>query len=189
MSGYKFFNRKVYIVPGNNHRFGTETDARLWASEHGKDPSTVEKFDSKKEYLRWLELQLLQREGKINGLRRQVEYEIIPAHVERTYVKDRIVNDWIVENVHFATQKAAWAYCRAAGLQLSAAFRQRISEPVFKDVVIESKAVYTADFVYYDEDGNEVVEDTKSEITRREADYVLRRKLMLHVHGIRIKET
>ena len=91
--------------------------------------------------------------------------------------------------MHFATQKAAWAYCRAQGLQLSAAFKMRITEPVFKDVTIESKAVYTADFVYYDDDGNGVVEDCKSDITRKEPDYVLRRKLMLHVHGIRVKET
>ena len=189
MRGNKFFARKVYIVPGSAHRFGNEQDARLWAVEHMVDPSLIEKYDSKKEYERWLWLQQLQREGKINGLRRQVEFEIIPAKVERTYVKDKVINDWVVENVHFATQKAAWAFCRAQGLQLSAAFKMRITEPVFKDVTIESKAVYTADFVYYDDDGNGVVEDCKSDITRKEPDYVLRRKLMLHVHGIRVKET
>jgi hypothetical protein len=59
---------------------------------------------------------------------------------------------------------------------------------VYKNVCIEQNAVYTADFVYY-ENGQLVVEDVKSDITRKEADYVLRRKLMLHVHGIRIKET
>jgi hypothetical protein len=61
-------------------------------------------------------------------------------------------------------------------------------EPIFKDKVIEKNAVYTADFVYR-KDGHLIVEDCKSEITRKEADYVLRRKLMLHVHNIRILET
>lgn len=54
--------------------------------------------------------------------------------------------------------------------------------------VIEKKAQYTADFSYIDSDGNFVVEDVKSEATRRDRDYVMRRKLMLWFHGIRIKE-
>jgi hypothetical protein len=49
----------------------------------------------------------------------------------------------------------------------------------------ERRAVYTADFVYR-EGGQEVVEDVKGVRTR---DYILRRKLMLWVHGIRVRET
>lgn len=37
------------------------------------------KFDSRKEYRRWTELRLMERDGIIAGLRRQVRYEIIPA--------------------------------------------------------------------------------------------------------------
>ena len=48
----------------------------------------------------------------------------------------------------------------------------------------ERKAVYTADFVYT-ENGKEIVEDVKGMKTR---DYIIRRKLMLFRHGIRIKE-
>ena len=48
----------------------------------------------------------------------------------------------------------------------------------------ERKAVYTADFVYW-ENGAEVVEDVKGVKTR---DYILRRKLMKWVHGITIRE-
>lgn len=36
-------------------------------------------FDSKKEYLRWCELCLLEKAGKITGLRRQVKYELLPS--------------------------------------------------------------------------------------------------------------
>ena len=50
--------------------------------------------------------------------------------------------------------------------------------------VIEQKCSYIADFVY-NEDGKPVVEDTKGFKTK---DYIIKRKLMLCVHGVRIKE-
>lgn len=51
--------------------------------------------------------------------------------------------------------------------------------------VVERKVVYVADFVYKDKSGAVIVEDTKGIRTK---DYVLKRKLMLHVHGIKISE-
>ena len=42
----------------------------------------------------------------------------------------------------------------------------------------EKAAHYTCDFQYYDRDGVLVIEDAKSQATRQEKDYVLRRKLM-----------
>ena len=56
-----------------------------------------------------------------------------------------------------------------------------------KVTCIERAAVYTADFVYTDENGDKVVEDAKSQATRTEA-YVLRRKLMYERYKIKIKE-
>ena len=54
--------------------------------------------------------------------------------------------------------------------------------------VIERECSYIADFVYKDpKSGETVVEDTKSPATRT-TEYIIKRKLMLHVHGIRIKE-
>jgi len=184
----KFFNKKVYIVPGNAHRFRTEHDAVFYCNQHGIDPTAIEKYDSTKEYDRWLELQKMQREGRITDLQRQVEFELIPAHVEFVHVRDRVINDWMVENVHYKRRVDAEGYCREHGLQLASITKSHRTEPVYKQVVIEQNAVYTADFVY-EEDGVRVVEDCKSEYTRKEKDYVLRRKLMLHVHGIRIVET
>jgi hypothetical protein len=52
--------------------------------------------------------------------------------------------------------------------------------------LIERQCSYVADFVYVDSDGRTVVEDTKGVRTK---EYVIKRKLMLHVHGIRILET
>ena len=96
------------------------------------DPATGFVFDSKAEFIRWCELRLLERAGKISDLQRQVKYELIPK------------------------QKG------------------------------ERACTYLADFVYKDSDGNTVVEDTKG--VRTDA-YRIKRKLMLHIHGIRIKET
>jgi hypothetical protein len=51
---------------------------------------------------------------------------------------------------------------------------------------IEKECAYVADFIYRDtESGELVVEDTKGFRTK---DYIIKRKLMLHVHGIRLVE-
>lgn len=53
----------------------------------------------------------------------------------------------------------------------------------------ERKCIYKADFVYTLVDtGETVVEDVKSAATRKLATYIIKRKLMLSVHGIAIKE-
>lgn len=36
-------------------------------------------FDSRREAKRWQELKLMERDGKIRGLRRQVRFELLPA--------------------------------------------------------------------------------------------------------------
>lgn len=50
--------------------------------------------------------------------------------------------------------------------------------------LLEKECAYIADFVY-SENGKMVVEDTKGMRTK---DYVIKRKLMLYIHGIRIRE-
>ena len=50
--------------------------------------------------------------------------------------------------------------------------------------VVERACTYVADFVY-EENGNTVVEDTKGFKTK---DYIIKRKLMLYLKGIRIRE-
>lgn len=92
-------------------------------------------FDSKREHERWKKLQLMQKDGEIHQLQRQVKFELIPAQK---------VNGRIVE--------------RACS--------------------------YIADFTYYYK-GSFVVEDSKGFKT---PDYIIKRKLMLQKHGIRIQE-
>lgn len=94
-----------------------------------------EKFASKKEYRRFVELSLLEKAGAIKNLRRQVKFELIPA--------------------------------------------QRIGGKV-----VERACNYVADFVY-ETSGETIIEDTKGYKTK---DYIIKRKLMLWVHGVRILE-
>lgn len=54
-----------------------------------------------------------------------------------------------------------------------------------KGRLIERECSYYADFVYCNNEGRVVVEDTKGYRTH---EYIIKRKLMLHVYGIRIKE-
>ena len=120
--------------------------------KYGNKKITVDgvTFDSKKEYLRWCELRLLERAGQIADLQRQVKYELIPAQYE--------------EFERYSTK---------TGKRLKNGLR-----------CVEKECSYIADFVYK-QNGQTVVEDTKG--YRTEA-YIIKRKLMLHIHGIRIRE-
>lgn len=190
MRQFKFGNRHIYEVPGVDHLFSHEQDAVYYCDEHGIDRKTIVKYDSRKEYNRWLELKKEEADGKISFLERQVEYVLIPERRETVWVKDKVVKKYALPShgAAWGTRKEAVDFCRERKIPYKAIEVTTETVPVYKEVVIEQKAVYTADFVYV-RDGVTVVEDVKSEITRKEADYVLRRKLMLHVWNIRILET
>lgn len=55
---------------------------------------------------------------------------------------------------------------------------------VIKGKLLEKECSYYADFVY-EENGETVVEDVKG---MRTTEYVIKRKLMLYIHNIKIKE-
>lgn len=54
-----------------------------------------------------------------------------------------------------------------------------------KQRLIERPIKYIADFVYIENNGNMVVEDTKG---YKSKEYIIKRKLMMYVHNIKIKE-
>ena len=110
-----------------------------------------EKFDSKKECVRYCELRLLERSGHITELKRQVKFVLIPTLREEP-----------TEVYKKGPQKG---------------------QPK-QGKVLEKETAYIADFVYK-KDGKTVVEDAKGMRTK---DYILKRKLMLWVHNIRIVE-
>lgn len=70
-----------------------------------------------------------------------------------------------------------------SGLQRQVRFELIPSQKI-DGKVVERPVHYVADFVYQ-EDGQTIVEDTKGFKTK---DYILKRKMMLHTHGIRIRE-
>ena len=55
-----------------------------------------------------------------------------------------------------------------------------------KGKVLERECSYIADFVYDLPDGGTVIEDCKG---MRTPAYKIKKKLMLHIHGIQIKES
>lgn len=56
-------------------------------------------------------------------------------------------------------------------------------------ILLEREVAYFADFAYIlNETGELVVEDAKSRITREDKTYILKRKMLLYFHGIRIVE-
>lgn len=97
-----------------------------------------------------------------------------------------------VNGITFDSKKEANRFCelrllervgKVTDLQRQVKFELIPSQRV-DGKVVERACSYVADFVYM-QDGKKVVEDTKGFKT---ADYIIKRKLMLWVHGIQIKE-
>lgn len=53
---------------------------------------------------------------------------------------------------------------------------------------VERPVKYKADFDYFTEDNVYVVEDVKSEYTRKLPEYIIKRKLLLYLYGIKLRE-
>ena len=95
-----------------------------------------------------------------------------------------------LDGITFDSKKEATRYAELMLLQRSGLIQNLRLQVPFELIPKQAgeRAVrYIADFVY-DENGETVVEDTKSEITRANPTYILKRKLLLWVHGLRIKE-
>lgn len=185
----KFFNEKIFVVPGAKRPFHNKKDALYWCQDNGISKDSIDCYDSKKEYDRYLILLLLQKQGEIRELKRQVEFEIIPKHSELVKIGTKKVKSYCVNKKYFDTKKAAIDYCKEYKIPQSFILSCEEEKEIIKEKVIENNAVYTADFTYYNKQDDYVVEDVKSDYTRKEKDYVLRRKLMLDRYGIRIIET
>lgn len=108
-----------------------------------------------------------------------------------------------IDGIVFDSKKEAGRYCelklleragKIQNLELQKSFElipaQREPDTMTKTgktkpgKVIEQSVKYVADFVYM-ENGKTVVEDTKGFRTK---DYIIKRKLMMYVYGIGIKE-
>lgn len=189
LSMTKFFSKKVYKLPGIDHSFGSRADAEFYCGQHDISTDLIEQFDSTKEYKRYVDLCDMERNGIIKDLRRQVEFSIIPQHTEKVNVGRKAIRQWQVNGNLFNTKREAILYCRRMKIDQCWIKKDISYSDIWRTVVVEKEAVYTADFTYIDKNGVYIVEDVKSDFTRKEKDYILRRKLMLHVYGIKILET
>lgn len=110
-----------------------------------------QKWDSKKEYQRYLVLKDAEKKGAINNLRRQVKFELLPPvteeFVEHLKTKDKV-----------------------------------------KQKVIQRCVSFIADFTY--QKGDElIVEDVKISKSLLPKEYILKKKMMLALLGIKVKES
>ena len=117
-------------------------------------------FDSSKEADRYLDLKMLLKDGVISDLECQKKYELIPSIYEES--------DEVYKSGPRKGQRK-------------------------RGKIIERGVDYYADFVYKDRSGKTIVEDVKAYDRKRgkyieTKDFIIKRKLMLWVHGIRIKE-
>ena len=98
----------------------------------------------------------------------------------------------VVDGIVFDSKKEARRYTELLLLERAGAIRELRRQVKFELIpsqrydgkVVERPCSYVADFVYR-EKGNLIVEDTKGLKTR---DYIIKRKLMLYLCGIRIRE-
>lgn len=101
----------------------------------------------------------------------------------RKVVRDGIEFDSIKECQRYCELKLMQRAGLISDLQTQVSF-ELIPAQRIDGKVVERAVNYIADFVYQ-QDGQKVVEDTKGFKTK---DYILKRKLMLWVHNLRIRE-
>lgn len=95
-----------------------------------------------------------------------------------------------VDGVSFDSQKEARRWGELKMLERAGSITDLTLQPVFPVVINGVKVCkYIGDFAYYEGDpAIRVVEDVKSEHTRKLPVYRLKNKLMKAVHGITIRE-
>ena len=105
----------------------------------------------------------------------------------RKVERDGIVFDSVKECQRYCELKLMQRAGVISDLQLQVPFELIPAQKVeFPDCIVKERAVtYVADFTYNGADGVRVVEDTKGYKT---PEYIIKRKLMLWIHNIRIRE-
>ena len=97
-----------------------------------------------------------------------------------------------VNGIQFDSKREARRYLELSALEMAGQIRDLQLQVKFELIpsqridgkVVERSCDYVADFVY-EQNGETIVEDSKGHRTK---DYIIKRKLMLRVHGIRIRE-
>lgn len=87
----------------------------------------------------------------------------------------------IVGGVKFDSQKEYNRYAELSMMQkagLISDLQRQVRFEIIPKTATEREAFYVADYVYTKADGKKIVEDCKSEMTKKLHDYILKRKLM-----------
>lgn len=95
-----------------------------------------------------------------------------------------------VDGIRFASIAEARRYRDLTRLRDAGEIAELETHPRF-ELAVNGVLIgrYSADFAYLDlSTGRRIVEDVKSSATAKRRDYVLRRKLMLAIHGIAVVE-
>jgi hypothetical protein len=108
------------------------------------------RWDSEKEYYRWVMLRQAEKQGRIQGLQRQVVFTLLPAVTEEQTVQLKTKTKTVIKTV-------------------------------------ERPTTYRADFVYM-KNGQQIVEDVKGSPRMLTELYLLKKKMMRVLLGIKIKE-
>lgn len=103
-----------------------------------------------------------------------------------------------IDGVKFDSKKEAKRYGYLQLLEVLGEIKDLELQPKFElikgvkfsgDARAKPAMRYTADFAYTDVlTGERIIEDVKSEITKKSTDYKMRRHMMLAIHGIEVKE-
>ena len=107
----------------------------------------------------------------------------MPKYGNRKITRDGIEFDSIKECQRYCELKLMQRAGVISDLQMQVKY-ELIPAQRINGKVVERAVDYIADFVYQ-QNGETVVEDTKGFRTK---DYILKRKLMLWIHSIRIRE-
>jgi len=107
----------------------------------------------------------------------------MPKYGNRKITRDGIEFDSIKECQRYCELKLMQRAGVISDLRMQVKY-ELIPAQRINGKVVERAVDYIADFVYQ-QNGETVVEDTKGFRTK---DYILKRKLMLWIHGIRIRE-
>ena len=103
----------------------------------------------------------------------------------------------IIRGLEFASKREAARYVELLAMQRAGEIYGLDCQSSFELIPAqvapsgrkERRVTYVADFAYYRaSDGQRVVEDVKSPVTAKLPAYIIKRKLMLRVHGIEVVE-
>ena len=102
-----------------------------------------------------------------------------------------------IRGIKFASKREAARYVELLAMQRAGEIYELDCQSAFELIPAqlapsgskERRVTYVADFAYYRaSDGQRVVEDVKSPVTAKLPAYIIKRKLMLRVHGIEVVE-